>query len=697
MSAEIILSHLARVKTVGSNKWIASCPTEAHKRGDRSQGLSVTEKEDGIVLMRCHAGCETGAILSTLGLSWADLYPPKTEEERQKWRKFSREKYLEKLRAEREFEMMVVNIGISDLQAGKHTEIDNQKRLNQAESRIAEIDKELKKGLNGTYRPTSTKEKQEPEQAPHSHSPPTIEIRAGEIPLCADKAQVALMTSKAGLYQRGTLCRITRQKIPTVLGIKRPDGMLVILPVDESHLLDLMDRNIEWLKYDSRKKKLTRKDAPLPVAKAILSRVGLWPFPLLTGVISAPTLRPDGSLLDQPGYDVETGLMFDPLGTQYPPIPLNPTREQGSDALTHIKHAVLETPCSNPNISPGFPFRNPCSLSAALSAILTGLVRKSLPTAPMTLINATRAGSGKTLLADVIALIVSGTRATQMSLSDKGDEDEQEKRLLAVFAGGDPVVSLDNIEGTLGGKALAKMLTCETFTGRILGQSKTATYPASSLWLATGNGIVVREDLTRRVVLCELDPQVEKPEHLAFQRNLTEWVPQHRGDLVADALTALRAYVVAGKPHVGVNPYGSFEDWSALVRNTLIWLGEIDPLESVETMEAIDPVRKKLSDLMVAWYSATQIIPDTCASVAAKALEIDPYGEPLNRMLRDCLVDHFGDQKSGKINTREMGEFIQKYKGRIELGARFEFGEKSGHRVKWKLNITDKERFIRNV
>ena len=34
-----------------------------------------------------------------------------------------------------------------------------------------------------------------------------------------------------------------------------------------------------------------------------LLRKGQWQFPKVAGVITTPTLRPDGTILDQPGYD----------------------------------------------------------------------------------------------------------------------------------------------------------------------------------------------------------------------------------------------------------------------------------------------------------------------------------------------------------------------------------------------------------
>lgn len=59
--------------------WLASCPTAAHTKGDRSRGLSIRETDDGTVLIHCHAGCDVHAVLSAVGLQAADLFPPRPE------------------------------------------------------------------------------------------------------------------------------------------------------------------------------------------------------------------------------------------------------------------------------------------------------------------------------------------------------------------------------------------------------------------------------------------------------------------------------------------------------------------------------------------------------------------------------------------------------------------------------------------
>jgi putative DNA primase/helicase len=64
------LSRLEKVKAT-SNGWQARCP--AHE--DRDPSLSIAVGEDGRILLRCHAGCSTEAIVAAIGLEMRDLFP----------------------------------------------------------------------------------------------------------------------------------------------------------------------------------------------------------------------------------------------------------------------------------------------------------------------------------------------------------------------------------------------------------------------------------------------------------------------------------------------------------------------------------------------------------------------------------------------------------------------------------------------
>ena len=63
----------------GGTQYTALCP--AHD--DEHASLSVSEGQDGRILLRCHAGCETAAILAALDLTLSDLFPDPPRERAQ--------------------------------------------------------------------------------------------------------------------------------------------------------------------------------------------------------------------------------------------------------------------------------------------------------------------------------------------------------------------------------------------------------------------------------------------------------------------------------------------------------------------------------------------------------------------------------------------------------------------------------------
>jgi putative DNA primase/helicase len=69
---ETLLDRLPDARKSG-NGWSARCP--AHD--DRRASLSVAQGDDGKALVKCHAGCDTSAVLAAVGLKLADLFPPK--------------------------------------------------------------------------------------------------------------------------------------------------------------------------------------------------------------------------------------------------------------------------------------------------------------------------------------------------------------------------------------------------------------------------------------------------------------------------------------------------------------------------------------------------------------------------------------------------------------------------------------------
>ncbi|MCJ2124046.1 hypothetical protein [Methylobacterium sp. J-077] len=410
----------------------------------------------------------------------------------------------------------------------------------------------------------------------------------------------------------------------------------------------------------------------------LLAREGQWRVPPVAGIITTPTLRPDGSLLTAAGYDPATRLYLahDP-GFTMPDLMERPDRNEAIAALAFIEALLV-----------GFPFVGPVDRAVALSGILTALVRGVLPTAPLHAIRAHSPGTGKSFLVDLAAVIATGRRCPVIAAGKT--EEETEKRLGALLRDAVPVVSIDNINGELGGDMLCQLTERPLVRVRILGKSEAPELECRSTTFATGNNLVLAGDMTRRAVLCSLDAEMDRPELRDFSFNPLDRVMANRGAYVAAALTVIRAYQVAGSPTV-CGPLGSYEDWSAMVRSPLVWLGHDDPVVSMETAREEDPELSAIRELFEHWrahlilsdgYTTNSITKTACAKTATSSLDFNQQGF-LFPEFRDLLLRQAGE--GGVVNSRRFGKWLSRIKGRVVDGHRIEMREDGSHGNRFSL------------
>ena len=87
-----ILGQLEGVRPSGRG-YIAKCP--AHD--DRYPSLSITQGDDGRVLLFCHAGCSVNQVCGAIGLTVAQLFPDrKTPEQKEQYRVMARRRNTER-------------------------------------------------------------------------------------------------------------------------------------------------------------------------------------------------------------------------------------------------------------------------------------------------------------------------------------------------------------------------------------------------------------------------------------------------------------------------------------------------------------------------------------------------------------------------------------------------------------------------
>jgi hypothetical protein len=428
---------------------------------------------------------------------------------------------------------------------------------------------------------------------------PIIEVSGGGLSEEATEGEQAIIKAGHLVYRRGmSFVRPVIEEVDATRG--RRTKVAQLSPIRHANMVDLLCQSAQWVRYDARKKETVRINPPNDIAQILLHRCGEWNFNPVVGVITAPTLRPDGSLLSNPGYDAATQLLL----VEPPPMPdilENPTREDALEALRLLEGLLDE-----------FPFADDASRSVGLSCLTTPIVRGAFSVTPMHAARAPTAGSGKSFLFDVAKAIAIGQPCPVMAAGRT--EDATEKRLGAALLAGQPIINIDNLNGDLGGDALCQ-IERPVVEIRILGKSERVRISARCTVFATGNNLRLVGDMTRRVLLSTLDAKQERPELRLFKRDPVAEVPADRGRYVAAVLTIVRAYITAGRPRV-VAPLNSFEGWSDMVRSPLIWLGRPDPVETMESARRDDPALQAMEAVFVALNEAMGTGAQNAKSVA---------------------------------------------------------------------------------
>lgn len=527
--------------------------------------------------------------------------------------------------------------------------------------------------------------------------PGDIKLLPGKLPYVADQAD-QLLAIEGSTYKRGVLLvRVARLGPETPAALSRawkarnsggadPDSPAII-PHDSSSLRDTLTRAADthdrnFVSYDGRKKDWKPVDCPHEVATTLLSRAGRWTVPVLTGFVAAPTLRPDGSILQTPGYDPATGLLAVFKENEFPPIPERPSKDAARRALDLIADIFRQ-----------FPYIDEASRSVAYSAVLTALIRPSLETAPIHAFTAPRPRSGKSKQPRIASLISTGRLPAIVTPNE--DATEEKKRLLSLLIAGEPIISIDNVDAPLWSEALCSVVTEGEWQDRLLGVSKQVKVSCSSLFCINGNNLVLKGDLNDRSVIAVIDPATDRPEERTFEQpRLEEEVRERRRELAIAGLTVLRAYVVAGGPDVGIKEWGGFEQWSAWPRSALVWLGCADPRATRVHLEKNDPARNQLIALLSAWYEVLRDAPCTTAQVINAANETTTLETGFHRTeihpKHQDLHDAVSAVAVGASGANRLGNFLSKFVDRVEGGLVLRRIAPDSHRkvVRWSVGVS---------
>lgn len=390
----------------------------------------------------------------------------------------------------------------------------------------------------------------------------------------------------------------------------------------------------------------------------------------LTGILEAPTLRADGTVLQTPGWDRETGYVYKPLA-DFPEVPSNPTREDAIAAANRLLDIVCD-----------FPFVSPSDRTSWLAMLLTIVGRVAVDgCTPMFGISANTRGTGKGRLASITWIIAFGRDATADAWPN--DPGEQQAKITTIVLEDRPAILWDNIDGEFGAPPLDIAITSRIYSDRIKGHSRsTGELPMRVVFVATGNNLEYKADTFRRVVPIRLHSPEENPEaRVGFKHpDLVRYVSENRHQFLIDTLVILRAFALAGWPNHSGGAFGSFEEWDRLIRGAIVWLGLPDPMAVRNEMESQDSSKMTLRLIHAAMK---EVDPENNGiSMASIKSMLESTENPHNRY--PAMVQLVSDVCGSKFCGRRLGKTLGKFQGTV-LGGYFLRGVDVSNVKRWRL------------
>ncbi len=389
-------------------------------------------------------------------------------------------------------------------------------------------------------------------------------------------------------------------------------------------------------------------------------------LPRVGAVVTAPLVMPDGSMLAPSGLDSDRKLFFciPPELRAILPKPQDPT-PQGKHVAKAMDFLVNDWLCDVAT-----DFAGKCVLIALALSILE---RVLLPERPAFFVTAGKRGGGKTTALGMIILAVTGKKPSAAAWSFS--EDERRKALAAYLSEGLAAMVFDNIPlgATIACPTIEKILTAESYSDRILGQTAIVTVPAFTILTLTGNNIGPKGDLASRSLMARLDVDRPDPENRPFKHSdPIAWTLCNRGQI----LRALYVLLL-GNPQLKASkaPKTRFKRWWHLVGSAVENAATcLTKAEQIATSGAecaatkIDFVRlfadvegddEEASDLADVLEILCKVWPNGeffQASDAAKLINSPMEGEEKDAARLRTFFDSGGRRNSGDVSAIMVGK-----------------------------------------
>ncbi|MFH1919274.1 MAG: hypothetical protein ABIP48_05215, partial [Planctomycetota bacterium] len=250
-----------------------------------------------------------------------------------------------------------------------------------------------------------------------------------------------------------------------------------------------------------------------------------------------------------------------------------------------------------------FCFKTPADRTNYLGMLLTAiLMPRFLGSKPAALFNGNQPELGKSILAQIIAILRDG-RPAETATYNPNDE-EFEKRLGAIVRRGVTTIIIDNAKGRarnprIESACLERSITDPILSFRLLGYSQEIRAENSHIFCITANTPDVSRDLVTRSAVINLYYE-GNPERRTFSiADPESFAQQHRLELLGDLIGMAERWKAAGMPMASVHSRFNKRGWGNVVGGILAACGEPDFLNNAEEAATqLDETRREFTELI---------------------------------------------------------------------------------------------------
>ena len=381
-----------------------------------------------------------------------------------------------------------------------------------------------------------------------------------------------------------TLHQVTDRLLATGNCFTRVEQLVVvngeiISPILSSpELAGLLNQHVEFFFVDGE----TGEYKPFPPVYGntwLNNRVERGRLPVIKLFTRNPVYTDDWRLV-APGFDPQSGIYY-----------AGPTIEARHD--TNHLDALLQEFC----------FKTPADRTNYLGILLTALlVPRFIGSKPAALFNGNQPVLGKSILAQIIAILRDGY-LTETATYNPNDE-EFEKRLGAIVRRGVTTIIIDNAKGRgqhprIESACLERSITDPILSFRLLGYSQEIRAENSHIFCITANTPDVSRDLVTRSAVINLYYEGD-PERRTFSIADPEgYAQQYRLELLGELIGMAERWKAAGMPRASTANRFNKRGWGNIVGGILKVNGEPDFLANAEEAATqLDETRREFTELV---------------------------------------------------------------------------------------------------